>query len=54
MDLKKSVRERNRAISAIRAAGDVLRVHPSRKSRAHARISSDSPKFAETEGLNGG
>src|SRR5271169_3196444 len=39
--------------SAISAAGDVLRVHPWCKSRAHARISGYSPKSAESEGLNG-
>jgi hypothetical protein len=54
MDLKKSPPDRIRPISAISVARDVLRVHPWCKSRAHARISGDSPKSAESEGLNGG
>jgi len=54
MDLLISHLDRFRRILPIGAAGDVLRVHRDRKSRAHARFAIDSPRTAKSDGLNGG
>jgi hypothetical protein len=51
MDLKKSPQERNRPISAISAAGDVLRVHASSQIERACEDFNDSLKSVESERL---